>query len=107
LRELKQLETLKLDFTERELTDKGIKQLKGLTKLKTLNLSFSALTDDGLRHLSQLKNLENSIVEGTNVTAKGVADLHCAIPKVMITHQSRAAECSHWSSTHLTIIRLA
>jgi peroxiredoxin Q/BCP len=84
LKELKQLESLNLDFTEQELTDKGIEQLQGLTQLETLNLGFSALTDAGLKSLAQLKNLKSLNIEGSNVTDKGRADLHRAIPSIKI-----------------------
>ena len=60
------------------------KDFKGLTKLKTLILSESSLTDAGLETLKALTNLETLNVEGTSVTDAGVADFEKALPKVKV-----------------------
>lgn len=84
LSEMTSIESLNLDFTDESLTDDAIKQLKGLTKLKTLVLSNSSVTDAGLETLKALTNLETLNVEGTFVTDAGVADFQKALPKVKV-----------------------
>ena len=50
-------------------------KLKGLTKLTSLNLSNTKITDAGLAHLKGLTNLEKLWLYKTNVTDAGLAHL--------------------------------
>jgi len=48
--------------------DVVLEHVKGLTTLKTLDLSYTPITDVGLEHLKGLTNLESLLVSGTRVT---------------------------------------
>ncbi len=49
-----------IGFSGTRVTDKGLKHLKGLTSLQTLNLSRTRVTDAGLEHLKGLIRLQDS-----------------------------------------------
>ena len=50
-----------LDFQGSErFNDKHLHLLKSFTSLKSLNLEGIAITDDGLKEISELKSLRNS-----------------------------------------------
>ena len=53
--------------------------LKGLTGLQTLSLS-NKITDAGLVHLKGLTKLKELDLYGTNITDAGVTDLQKALP---------------------------
>jgi hypothetical protein len=71
-----------LSFTP--ITDAGLKQLKGLPQLKSLQLRATSVTDAGIVHLKELKNLQEVILNGTLVTDAGVNDLQTALPNCTI-----------------------
>lgn len=70
LKHLKQL-TLRCN---RDITDKGLMHLKGLTNLESLTLTEASLTDDGLAYLKDMKKL-NDLRIGGNFTEKGLEHL--------------------------------
>jgi internalin A len=70
---LKKLTTLNLTGTQ--VTDVGLKELAGLQRLATLNLSRTQVTDAGLKELVAVKNLHRLDLTGTRVTQEGVAGL--------------------------------
>src|SRR5687767_5274856 len=51
-----------------------------LNDLRDLYLVKAPITDDGLRHLSGLRQLRNVYVSETNVTDEGIAALSAALP---------------------------
>lgn len=61
VRELQGVETLRfLDLAEnRNVTNDGLKYLRGLTQLTGLNLSSCTITSAGVEHLRQLTHLEH------------------------------------------------
>jgi hypothetical protein len=59
--------------------------LKGLTKLETLDLNGTKITDAGLVHLKGMTKLWSLILTDTQVTYAGVADLKKASPNFYIT----------------------
>jgi hypothetical protein len=64
--------------------DKVIPHVAKLTKLRTLDLTFSDLTDAGLAELAKLKDLTELKVGGTATTPKGRAALQKALPKLKV-----------------------
>ena len=61
-------------------TDAGLEHLKGLTPLHTLNLRATKVTDAGLAHLKGLPRLQSLDLLGTKVTDAGVKDLRQTCP---------------------------
>ena len=58
-----------------DITDAGLKNLRGLTKLRELNLRCTRVTDEGLEHLAGLTNLEALYLDATQVTDAGLRHL--------------------------------
>lgn len=70
------------------VTDADLKRLQplleSLPNLELLQLSESAVTDEGLRHLVELQNLRDLYLWKTAVTPEGVAELQRALPQCAI-----------------------
>jgi hypothetical protein len=73
LANLKHLKQLHLRCS-RDITDKGLMHLKGLTDLETIDLSEASLTDAGLAYLKDMKKL-NDLRIGGNFTEYGLQHL--------------------------------
>ena len=58
--------------------------LKGLTKLQTLYLMDTQVTDAGLVHLKGLTHLQMLLLEDTQVTEGGVQEQRQALPNCNI-----------------------
>lgn len=56
--------------------DKDLLPLRGLTKLRVVTVSRTAITDAGLAHLAGLKGLRQLYLTGTAVTDRGLEHLH-------------------------------
>ena len=67
------------------VTDAGLVHLAGMTRLQSLNLMFTDVTDAGLVHLEGLTSLNQLLLQGTQVTDAGVAKLQQALPHCKIT----------------------
>ncbi len=63
------------------LTSAGLKHLIGLPRLRHLVLAATAIDDTAVPHLAQMTSLRILYLEGTKVTAAGIADLKQALPK--------------------------
>jgi hypothetical protein len=74
-----------LDLTE--VTDDGLKELKGLKNLGTLLLRGTWVTDEGLKALYDLKNLGQLDLSATAVTDDGVKALKEALPGCSMIHR--------------------
>ena len=83
LKDLKQLTSLDLTWTWG--TAAVLKELKDLKQLTSLDLSGTGVTDAGLKELKDLKQLTTLYLGGTKVTDDGVADLQKALPGCKIT----------------------
>ena len=66
------------------VTDDGLRYLKGLTRLKSLELGGSKVTDAGLERLEGLTQLQELDLTGTKVTDAGVKKLQQALPNCKI-----------------------
>src|SRR5262249_15513093 len=55
--------------------DEGLKHLRGMKKLKSLNLHGQRVGDAGLAHLGALTGLEELYLSGDHVTAAGLKHL--------------------------------
>ena len=64
-----------LDLVYCPVTDEGLRQMQGLTKLRRLLLRDALISDEGLRSLSGLVNLEQLDLGGTKITDVGIAYL--------------------------------
>ena len=71
LQENTQLTELVLGLGTNEITDDGLRFISALTNLERLGLQSSKITDAGLQQLSSLKNLKELWVGGTKVTEAG------------------------------------
>jgi hypothetical protein len=78
LKELSQLEDLRLDFTK--ITDKGMDCLSELTSLRNLDLGGTAVTAAGLVQLQHLQNLRTLRVMHTSITQQQLQDMQDALP---------------------------
>ena len=68
----------------RNITDAGLQNLNGLTKLEKLNLNRTQITNAGVAHLNRLSNLKTLSLHGTQVTADGVDKLKRSLPSCQI-----------------------
>ena len=79
LKGLTGLETLWITpggFDYAPLTGEGLANLASITKLSSLSINWTKITDDNLIHLKNLKNLEELILnKNDNLTGKGLAHL--------------------------------
>ena len=73
LRGLTQLKSLQL--SGKEFTDAGLVNLRGLTQLESLILCYTQVTDAGLVHIQGLTRLRHLDLGGTQVTDAGLVNL--------------------------------
>jgi hypothetical protein len=73
LKDLKGLRALDLSFSL--VTDAGLKELKELKNLQTLDLAHSEVTDAGLKELKEVKNLQTLDLSATPITDMGLKEL--------------------------------
>lgn len=62
----------------------GLKDLQGLTKLETLGLSDTAISDAGIKYLKDMKNRKAIYLGNSKVTATGITELKVCLPKANI-----------------------
>ena len=62
-----------LELHGEKITDKGLANLAGLTRLKRLSLANTDITDAGLKHLEKLGSLRDLSLAGTRVDGSGLA----------------------------------
>ena len=73
-----------LDFSYSNITDADLKHLAGLTRLQWLKLSDTGISDAGLEHLKGLSHLQTLYLAHTRCTPEGVKILQQALPKCRI-----------------------
>lgn len=87
LEKLKQLgltKLTKLYLVDTKLTDAGLAHLKEMKDLQVLSLVGTPITDAGLEHLKEVKGLKELYLFGTQVTDEGVKKLKEALPELKI-----------------------
>jgi hypothetical protein len=67
-----------------KVTDKGLVELKRLTKLSTMRANDTALFDEGLKHLGEVKGLRQLFLDGTRITDEGLEHL-VKLPLVILS----------------------
>jgi hypothetical protein len=70
---LRGLETLVMAGDD--VTDDGLRHLRGLSRLRRLEVSGARVTDAGVRHLTALENLESLALDETRLTDRALAGL--------------------------------
>ena len=70
----------------RKIHDTNLECFRGMNTLSHLDLSWTQVTDDGLKHLEHLTNLELLDVTRTQVTPEGVKKLQEALPNCKIEY---------------------
>jgi internalin A len=104
-KDLKQLAHVKklrsLCLWKTQVTDAGLQQLAGLKELTWLDLSETAITGSGLKHLAPLKNLTTLYLDVKQLTD---ANLH-TLRDIGLLHAVAHASSKFTSSTHLRELR--
>lgn len=76
LKVMKNLKTLALP---RQISDRGLANVAGLTRLETLNIPMTGLTDAGMVHLKNLTRMKSLVISATDITDAGlvhIANMH-------------------------------
>ena len=75
-----------LDLSSTKITDKGLAALGELEfpRLKEIALERTHVTNDGLLHLANFKNLEWISIAGTKVTKEGIRHLKAKLPEATV-----------------------
>ena len=81
LLKLSRVESVSLAHTS--ITDEGLSHLGGLTNLKSLTLSYTAITDAGLVHIKGLAQLRDLTLP-KRITDAGITDLQKSLPNCKI-----------------------
>lgn len=74
LSQLNTLRVLKLEYNQ-QLTDKALEHVAGLTQLSELDLAFVPVTDQSIESLTQLKSLTKLYLYGTLISDEGLRRL--------------------------------
>ena len=72
------------DLEDTQITDEGLKGLAKLQNIEKLFLWNTQITDEGLKEVAKLQKLTGLALEGTKVTKAGVAELKKALPNCTI-----------------------
>ena len=64
-----------LDLTFTKITDVGLKEVAKLQKLTSLGLARTQITDAGLKELTKLRNLKKLSLRGTQITDAGLKEV--------------------------------
>ena len=76
-----------LELSGTQITDDGIAHLKGLGELEFLDLSSTEITDDGLRQLGAFTNLKRiDLFLCNGLTKSGMSELKKSLPRCQIRH---------------------
>jgi Leucine-rich repeat (LRR) protein len=62
-----------LQISDSEVTDAGLEDIGRFTSLTNLNVSSDKITDAGINHLHSLKNLESLSLRGPRIRGEGLA----------------------------------
>ncbi|TWT62827.1 hypothetical protein Pan54_35730 [Rubinisphaera italica] len=67
------------------VTDAGVAKLKNLTRLRHLRLSYTGITDTGMKYLDSFPILELLELRDTRVTQRAIADFMRSHPRCKVT----------------------
>jgi hypothetical protein len=84
------LESLSLIGTN--VTDDQLKLLVGLKNLQSLRLNQTAVGDAGLKHVGQIKSLKYVCLGGVDATPEGVKQLKSDLPGLQLGYSRRKKE---------------
>ena len=89
LKQLKDMRDLKEIYLEncKQISDEALVPLARLPSLERLGLIGTAVTDDGLNHLTDKRRLKWLTLSRTNVTPGGVRKLQAALPGCQIMYR--------------------
>jgi hypothetical protein len=86
LRKLTKLETLLIGGTK--VTDAGLVHLKPFTRLRKLSLFQTQVSDQGIAQLKLMGSLEVLLIGGSKITPLGAEELQKALPKVRFSENT-------------------
>lgn len=69
-----------------ELSARSFEELSSFDDLEVLDIYGTSVTDDALRHLYGLKNLKSLVLTNTKVTIEGISELQRHLPHLSITN---------------------
>jgi Leucine-rich repeat (LRR) protein len=95
VRDLKNLETLKLGYTD--LNGAGFVYLKSLKKLAYLDLSHTKVRSEGLQHLSGMTQLRSLHLQALPIRDKAIV----SVQKLTGLEELNLAGCEHFSTKAL------
>ncbi len=72
MKHVKVLTGLEIIQIPRQITDKGIRNLSGLSNLRVVNMPICGVTDVGMGYVAGLPRMNNLVVSGCNITDEGV-----------------------------------
>lgn len=79
-----------LDLSRTQITSVGLEHIRGLTELVSLNLAGTLVRDDGLAHLEGLTMLKQLYLPSTHVSDTAVVRLRRALPYCLIEKRADA-----------------
>ena len=86
LKHLKGLTSLTvLSLRQTQITDAGLEPLKGLTGLYYLDLTGTLVTSAGLEHLKGITSLTDLYLSDTKITDAGLSELKTALPRCRVS----------------------
>jgi hypothetical protein len=77
-----------LDFQGSPITDEGLRHLQRVRDLEILWLDSTPITDAGLLHLASISTLKQIQLTGSKVTDEGVAKLQRSLPNCHVDYQA-------------------
>jgi len=78
-----------LNLNKTKITDEGLKELVRVKNLETLFLDGTGITDVGLKELYKLNELKILYLRNTKVTKKGVKELKDKLKNCDIKHNAK------------------
>ncbi len=86
MKHLRGMNLQSLDLSSTKITDEGLATLGecDFPRLKEIALEHTSITDAGLMHLANFKNLEWVSTAGTKVTKDGIRHLKAKLPEATI-----------------------
>jgi hypothetical protein len=81
-----QREVKRLDLSGSAVTDAGLRHLNGLASLESLSLTDTMITDEGLQYLLGMRSLRRLLLQGTRVSFAAAAQWQQKMPTVTIYH---------------------